>query len=147
MSSLLEDMSNLLLTVLDPQGVLHHLVESVTLRLRQAAHQHREVHATVSHHGHAFQGFLDEEELVRAVQSRIIQCDISTEILIVRIMITGVIIIVAVLILGFNTFQSFLLVLEFELKDTLVDLIVRIIVVVLVILIFEIVLAILLLIL
>ena len=69
MGGLLQNMCDLLLAVLDTHGVLHHLVETITLLLSHSTHQHLEVHASVIHHGHALQAIFDKKELISSVQS------------------------------------------------------------------------------
>lgn len=57
-----------MLTVFNDQGVVHNLVEAISLRLREATHQHVEVQATILHHGQTFETLLHEQELVHAIQ-------------------------------------------------------------------------------
>ena len=54
-------------TIFNNQGVVHDLVEAVSLRVREATHQHVEVEAAILHHGHAFETLLNEQELVSTI--------------------------------------------------------------------------------
>jgi hypothetical protein len=54
--------------IFNNQGVVHDLVETVSLRVCEATHQHIEVEAPILHHGHTFETLLNEQELVSTIQ-------------------------------------------------------------------------------
>mgnify|MGYP006940289283 CR=1 FL=1 len=55
-------------TIFNNQGVVHDLVEAVSLRVSEATHKHVEVEAAILHHGHTLETLLYEQELVSAIQ-------------------------------------------------------------------------------